>query len=71
MLTYGIPPDFRGVCHFDVDRALVGSKLDVVVFLRLPKGCGNLSGKIVQLTGDKNWYGLKQASRSCHAHLTT
>ena len=34
----------------------------------LPRGCG-LSGKIVRL--NKSSYGLKQASRSCHAHLTT
>ena len=57
------------VCHFDVEQAFVQSKLDEDVFLRLPKGCGRLSGKIVEL--NKNLYGLKQASRSWHAHLTT
>ena len=37
--------------------------------MRLPQGCGNLSGDIVRL--NKSLYGLKQASRSWHAHLTT
>ena len=57
------------VCHFDVEQAFVQSKLDEDVFLRLPKGCGSLSGKIVRL--NKSLYGLKQASRSWHAHLTS
>ena len=56
------------VCHFDVEQAFVQSKLDEDVFLRLPRGCGHLSGKIVRL--NKSLYGLKHASRSCHAHLT-
>ena len=55
------------VCHFDVGQAFVQSKLDEDVFLRLPKGCGSLSVKIVRL--NKSLYGLKQASRSWHAHL--
>ena len=38
------------VCHFDVEQAFVQSKLDEDVFLRLRKGCGSLSGKIVRLT---------------------
>ena len=57
------------VCHFDVEQAFVQSKLDDDVFLRLPRGCGRLSGKVVRL--NKSLYGLKQASRSWHAHLTT
>ena len=55
--------------QFDVKQAFVQSKLDENVFLRLPKRCGSLSGKIVRL--NKSLYGLKQASRSWHAHLTT
>ena len=57
------------VCHFDVEQAFVQSKLDEDVFMRLPRGCGRLSGKVVRL--NKSLYGLKQASRSWHAHLTT
>ena len=57
------------VCHFDVEQAFVQSKLDEDVFLRLSRGCARLSGKIVRL--NKILYGLKQASRSWHAHLTT
>ena len=55
------------VCHFDVEQALVQSKLDEDNFLRLPKGCGSL--KIVRL--NKSLYGLKQASRLWYAHLTS
>ena len=57
------------VCHFDIEQAIVQSKLDEDVFLRLPRECGRLSGKVVRL--NKSLYGLKQASRSWHAHLTT
>ena len=56
------------LCHFDVDQAFVQSDLEDV-FLRLPKGCGDLSEKVVRL--NKSLYGLKQASRISHAHLTT
>ena len=45
------------LCHFDVDRAFVQSDLEKNVFLRLPKGCGDLSGKVVLL--NKRLYGLK------------
>ena len=57
------------ICYFDVEHAFVQSKLDEDVFLRLPKGCGRLSGMIVRL--NKSLYVLKQASRSWHAYLTT
>ena len=55
--------------HFDVDQAFVQSDFEEDVFLRLPKGCGDLSGKVVWL--NKSLHGLKQASRTWHAHLTT
>ena len=54
-------------CYFDVDQAFVQSDLEDV-FLRLPKGCGDLSGKVIRL--NKRLYGLNQASRTWHAHLT-
>ena len=56
------------LCHFDVDQAFVQSHLDEDVFLRLPKGCAKLSGKVVRL--NKRLYGLKHASRTWYAHLT-
>ena len=46
------------VCHFDVEQAFIQPKLDEDVFLRLPKGCGSLSDKIVRL--NKSLHGLKQ-----------
>ena len=57
------------LCHFDVDHAFVQSDLEKDVFLRLPKGRGDLSGKVLRL--NKSLYRLKQASRTWHAHLTT
>ena len=57
------------VCHFDVEQAFAQTKLDEGVFMRLPRGCGRLSGKIMR--PNKSVYGLKQASRSWHAHITT
>ena len=56
------------LCHFDLNQAFVQSDLEEDVFLRLPKGCGDFSGKVVRL--NKSLYGLKQASRTWHAHLT-
>ena len=32
------------LCHFDSEQALVQSDLDEVVYIRLPPGCGALSG---------------------------
>ena len=57
------------LCHFDVDQAFVQAELNEDVFLRLPGGCGDLSGKVVRL--NKSLYGLKQASRMWHTHLIT
>ena len=57
------------LCHFDVDQAFAQSRLEENVSLRLPRGCGKMSGKVVRL--NKRLYGLKQASRTWHAHLTT
>ena len=57
------------LCHFDVDQAFVQSDLEEDVFLRLPKRCCDISGNVVGL--NKRLYGLKQASRAWHAHLTT
>ena len=37
------------LCHFDAEQAFVQSTLDEEVYLRLPQGCGALSGKVVKL----------------------
>ena len=37
------------LCHFDIDQVFVQSRLDENVLLRLPKGCGKMSGKVVRL----------------------
>ena len=55
------------LCHFDAKQAFVQSKLDEDVYLRMPQGCGALSGKVVKL--GRSLYGLKQASRTWHSHL--
>ena len=55
------------LCHFDAEEAFVQSELDEDVYLRMPQGCGALSGKVVKL--GRSLYGLKQASRTWHNHL--
>ena len=35
--------------HLDVDQSFIQSELDTEIFLRLPPGCGPLSGKVVRL----------------------
>ena len=54
------------LCHFDVNQAFIQSDLEEDVFLRLPKECGDLSGKLVRL--NKSLYELKQAR--AHSMLT-
>ena len=55
------------LCNFDAEQAFVQSKLDDVVFIRLPPGCGDLSGEVVKL--GRSLYGLRQSSRTWHNHL--
>ena len=55
------------LCHFDAEQAFVQSDLDEVVDIRLPPGCGALSGKVVRLR--RSLYGLEKASRTWHYHL--
>lgn len=58
-----------GVSHLDVSQAFVQSELEEVVYMRLPRNCGELSGKVVRL--GKSLYGLKQASRTWHKKLVS
>ena len=55
------------LCHFDIEQAFVRSELEEDVYMRLPQGCGALSGMLVKL--GKSLYGLRQASRQWHAML--
>ena len=55
------------LCQFDAEQAFVRSDLDEVVYIRLPPGCGALSGKVVRFRRSLN--GLNQASRTRHYHL--
>ena len=52
------------VYHLDVSQAFVQAPLKEEIFMRLPPGCGELSGKIVRL--QKCQYGHKQAGSEWH-----
>ena len=45
--------------HFYVEQALVQAKLDTNVYMKLPCGCGERTGKVVKL--DRALQGIKQA----------
>ena len=55
------------LCHFDAEQAFVQSEQSENVHMRLPKGCGAMSGNVVKLC--RSLYGLKQASRQWHHRL--
>ena len=55
------------LCDFDVDQTFGRADLKEDVFMRLPEGCGELSGKIIKL--NKSLCGLRQASRQWYAML--
>ena len=38
------------LCHFDIDQAFVRADLAEDVYMRLPEGCGSLSGTVVKLS---------------------
>ena len=50
------------LCHFDAEQAFVQSDLKENVFMRLPQGCADLSGKVIRM--NRSLYGFKQALRS-------
>ncbi|CAM9551983.1 unnamed protein product, partial [Sphacelaria rigidula] len=49
------------ITYFNVARAIFKSELDTDIYLRLPPGCGSVSGEVVGL--HKAFYGLKQSGR--------
>ena len=53
--------------HFDVKQAFVQAKLDTDVYMELPNGRGERTGKVVKL--DRALYGIKQAGRQWSAIL--
>lgn len=53
--------------HFDIEQAFTRGNLEEVVNMRLPQGCGALSGAVVRLK--KSLYGLRQASRQWYKML--
>ena len=55
------------VFHLDVSQAVVQAPLEEEMYMRLPPGCGELSGKVVKLL--KCQYGIKQAGREWHLLL--
>ena len=55
------------LCHFDIDQAFVWADPAQDVYVRLPEGCGSLSGKVVKLSN--SLYGLRQASRHWYTLL--
>ena len=55
--------------HWDIKQAFVQSELDHEVFIKLPPGCGSMSGKVALL--NKSLYGLKQASRIFYKRLVS
>ena len=55
------------LCHFNAEQAFVPSKLDELVFIRLPPGCGEISGKVVK--PGRSLYGLRQSPRTWHNHF--
>ena len=61
MISAAANEDGLPVYHLDVPQAFVQAPLRGDIFVRLPPGCGGLSGKIVRFL--KCRYGLKQAGR--------
>ena len=55
------------VFHVDVSQTLVQAPLEEEIYMRLPTGCSELSGKVVKIL--KCQYGLKQAGREWHLLL--
>ena len=53
--------------HVDITQAFIRAELEETIHMRMPRGCGVLSGTLVKL--NKSLYGLRQASRQWFRHL--
>jgi hypothetical protein len=53
--------------QMDVKTAFLNADVEEEIYMRLPKGCGDNTGKIVRLL--KQLYGIKQAPRGWHLKL--
>ena len=54
--------------HLDIKKASIQAHLDEAVYMRLPAGCGDVSGDIVLL--QRAVYGLRQAGRQWSLRLS-
>ena len=54
--------------HLDVNQAFIQAHLDEAVYMRLPAGCGDISGEVVLL--QRAVYGLRQAGRQWSLRLS-
>ena len=54
--------------HLDVKQAFIQAHLDEAVYMRLPAGCGDMSGEVVLLQCAV--YGLRQAGRQWGLRLS-
>ena len=53
-------------CHLNAEQAFVQSNLSENTCMRLPKGCGSMSGKVVKSC--HRLYCLMQSSGQCHRY---
>ena len=49
------------ICNLDVGQAFVRAKFGPEMYMKLPDGCGDISGKVVRL--NRSLYGPKQSGR--------
>ena len=54
--------------HLDVTQVFIQAHLDEAVYMRLPAGCGDMSGEVVLL--QRAVYGLRQAGRQWSLRLS-
>ena len=57
------------IFHLDVPQSFAQAPLEEEIYMRLPPGCGELSGKAMKLL--KCQHGLKQGDKKCHLLLVT